>query len=83
MRGRVFVHSIALILLEEIRIIMARASFPPKAKGTVSDVIGKFDTFSRLQFEGRYGKVYSTMSKSQREILQAFGLCDEKGIFTV
>jgi transposase len=73
MRGRVFVHFVALIILQQLRIIM-QDSKAHDGTLTVRTTLKKVDSYMRIKFKGQYKDVRSTMSKSQREIFTAFGL---------
>jgi transposase len=73
MRGRVFVHFVALIILQQLRITMQDS----KARNgtlTVRTMLKKVDSYMRIKLKGKYKDIRSTMSKSQREIFAAFGL---------
>jgi transposase len=73
MMGRIFVHFIALIILQQLRVIMEDTGLQ-NGTLTVSTMMKKVDPYMRIKFKGRYKDVLSTMTKSQREIFTAFGL---------
>jgi transposase len=76
MRGRIFVHFIALILLQQLR-KTATDSGVLKRDLSIRAMMKKLDSYQRVHFAGKYRDVFSTMTKSQREILAAFGLGEE------
>jgi hypothetical protein len=73
MAGRVFTHFIALILLQQLRVIMEDSGL---YNGVLTPclMLKKTDPYMRIRFVGKNKDVYSTMTKSQREIFSAFGL---------
>jgi hypothetical protein len=77
MMGRIFVHFIALILLQQLRIVMEDSNLQDGTL-TVRTMLKKVDPYMRIKFNGKYKDVRSTMTKSQREIFSAFGLLETR-----
>jgi transposase len=73
MTGRIFVHFIALIILQQLRIMMEDSGLQDGTL-TVRTMMKKVDSYTRIKFKGKYKDIHSTMTKSQREIFKAFGL---------
>jgi transposase len=73
MMGRIFVHFVVLILLQQLRVITEDSGLQDSTL-TVGTMMKKVDPYMRIKFKGKYKDVYSTMTKSQREIFTAFGL---------
>jgi transposase len=73
MRGRIFVHFIALIIMQQLRIIMEDGGLQDGSL-TVKTMLKRVDPHMRIKFKGKYKNVRSTMTKAQREIFSAFGL---------
>jgi transposase len=73
MMGRIFVHFIALIILQQLRVIMENSGLQDGTL-TVGTMMKKVDPYMRIKFTGKYKDVHSTMTKSQREIFTAFEL---------
>jgi hypothetical protein len=73
MRGRVFVHFIALIIMQQLRVIMEDGGLQDGSL-TVKTLLKRVDPYMRIKFKGKYKDVRSTMTKTQREIFSAFEL---------
>jgi transposase len=75
MSGRIFTHFIALIILQQLRLIMEESGLTKKMRNlSVRTMLNKVSPYSRIHFKGKYKDIYSTMTKSQRTIFTAFGL---------
>jgi hypothetical protein len=62
-----------LILLQQLR-KTATDSGVLKRGLSIRAMMKKLGSYQRVHFAGKYRDVFSTMTKSQREILAAFGL---------
>lgn len=72
MHGRVLIQFVALIVLQEVRNTLARST--SMRKYTVKEALWRLASYTELTFSGTYGTVRSTATKSQREILELFGV---------
>jgi len=73
MAGRVFTHFVALIILQQLR-AMIEDSGLQNGSFTPSLMLKRVDAYSRIRFASTGRVMYSTMTKSQRDIFKAFGL---------
>ena len=72
MAGRLFVQFIALILFSQIQQVLREkdlaSHYSPKL------VLGELESLTRIHYTGKYKDLVSEVSKTQREILTAFGI---------
>lgn len=75
MFGRLFIQFVALILLSSIRKDTKEQgrTFRKYAVG-YKDVLRRVSTFSKVEFTGKYRPVYTTPTKGQQLIFEAFGI---------
>jgi transposase len=72
MDGRLFVQFIASILMSALRKKM-RASHLIE-KYTIRELLGEMATLTKIKYSGKYGHIYTEITKPQRHILTSFGL---------
>jgi len=72
MAARVFVQFIALILLSQIHKILREKSLSGRYSPRL--LLGELESLTRIHYHGKYRDITSEVTKSQREILEAFGL---------
>ena len=72
MDGRLFVQFIALILISATRKKMRGSAL--SAKYTVRELLAEMETLSKITYSGKYGHMYTEVTKNQRGILGKMGI---------
>ena len=72
MQSRLFIQFIALILLSQIRKVMREKM--PKRGYTAKSLMMEMESLTTIHYSGKYKNKLSEITKSQREILLAFGV---------
>ena len=72
MASRFFIQFIALILHSQIQRIAREQGLSKRYSPRL--LLGEMESLTRIRYTGRYKSITSEVSKSQREILDAFGL---------
>jgi transposase len=72
MSSRIFVQFIALILLSQIQKTMRESTLSERYSPKL--LLGEMEALTRINYTGRYKDITSEVSKSQREILEAFSI---------
>ena len=72
MQSRLFIQFIALILLSQIRKVIREKM--PKSAYTAKGLIMEMESLTTIHYSGKYKSKLSEVTKSQREILLAFGV---------
>jgi hypothetical protein len=75
MQGRLFIQFIALILLTELKKMIAENSREfIKYGNNHRQILRRVASYSRVKFRGKYNDLYSTPTKAQELIFTAFGI---------
>ena len=75
MQGRLFVQFIALILLTELKKMIAENQSQLSKYGTNHrQILKRVASYSRVKFKGKYKDLYSVPTKAQELIFTAFGI---------
>jgi len=75
MQGRLFVQFIALILLTELKKMIAENQSQLSKYGTNHrQILKRVASYSRVKFKGKYKDLYSVPTKAQELIFSAFGI---------
>jgi hypothetical protein len=72
MSARLFVQFLALVILSRARAIIK--SDKKLRSMTVREVLEAMETIVKVRYSGRYGEVFTEVSRRQREIIAAFGI---------
>lgn len=72
MNSRMFIQFIALILMSRIRRTLSREL--PDSKWTVKGLLMELESLTTIHYSGKYKPKLSEATKTQREILEAFGI---------
>lgn len=72
MAARVFVQFISLILMSQINKTLREQSL--SSRYSARRLLGEMESLTRIHYQGKYRDITSEVTKSQREILTAFGL---------
>jgi transposase len=70
--GRLFIQFIALVILEQVREVVASSKLPKSL--TVSEMFRRLGSYQRTDFSGKYRSITSTPTKIQRKIFDAFDI---------
>lgn len=71
MDGRIFVQFLALILISRLREVLHANE--ELRNLTVRETMEAMESFAKITYSGRYGKLYTEASPLQRKIMSAFG----------
>ncbi len=72
MQSRMFVQFIALILLSQVRKVIREKM--PKSGYTAKGLMMEMESLTTIRYSGKYNNKLTETTKSQREILAAFGV---------
>lgn len=72
MSARIFVQFIALILLSQIQKTTRNQSLSERYSPRL--LLGEMESLTKIHYTGKYKDIFSEVSKSQREILEAFSI---------
>lgn len=72
MQSRLFIQFIALILLSQVRKVIREKM--PKSRYTAKGLMMEMESLTTIHYSGKYKNKLSEITKSQREILLAFGV---------
>ena len=72
MDGRLFVQFIASILMSALRKKMRASNLIEKY--TIRELLGEMATLTKIKYAGKYGHIFTEVTKPQRHILTSFGL---------
>lgn len=65
--GRLFIQFIALIYICALRKVMRKSELIRKY--TVREPLQEMETYTKIKYTGKYGQIFTELTKSQREIL--------------
>lgn len=74
MQGRLFIQFVAQILMAEIRNVMAASKLDEKY--TLPELVNELKSIHSVRLDGRRKPIFTKLSKSQNNILSAFGICE-------
>jgi transposase len=66
--GRLFVQFISLILMSALRKAMREVGLLERY--TTRDLLQEMESLTKVIYTGKYGQIFTEVSKSQREILE-------------
>ena len=70
--GRLFVQFIALIYISALRKMMRESGLIKKY--TVRELLQEMETFTKIKYTGKYGHIFTEVTKTQREILECLNI---------
>jgi transposase len=70
--GKLFVQFIALIYISALRKEMRKVGLIQRY--TVRELLQEMDTLTKVKYSGKYGHIFTEVTKSQREILKALNI---------
>jgi transposase len=72
MAGRFFVQFVALIYMSSLRREMRKANLIERF--TVRELLEEMEPLTRVDYSGKYEHLITEVSKTQRQILEGFGV---------
>ena len=70
--GRLFIQFIALIYISALRREMRKSKLIERY--TVRELLQEMETFTKVQYSGKYGHIFTEVTKPQREILKSLNI---------
>ena len=70
--GKLFVQFIALIYISALRKEMRKSDLIQRY--TVRELLQEMETLTKVKYSGKYGHIFTEVTKSQREILEALSI---------
>jgi transposase len=70
--GRLFIQFIALIYICALRKEMRKSDLIRKY--TVRELLQEMETYTKIKYTGKYGQIFTELTKSQREILDRLNI---------
>lgn len=72
MEGRMFLQFISLVIASRIQKVMSQENLYKRY--TMPEIINELKTFQEIQIKGKREKIYTELTKSQKDLLEVFGI---------